>query len=106
MAEAARELGYDPAASPLRIFLSGGEPGGSIPSTRKLLLETWGLTTVCDAGTSSEIVRPDDPHSSAAEGETGNIVYTHLWRISQPMIRFASNDRSFLTSEPCPCGRT
>ncbi|WP_420848665.1 phenylacetate--CoA ligase family protein, partial [Protofrankia coriariae] len=25
---------------------------------------------------------------------------------SQPMIRFASNDRSYLTREPCPCGRT
>jgi phenylacetate-CoA ligase len=40
------------------------------------------------------------------EGEVGNIVYTHLWRVSQPMIRFASNDRSFMSSEPCPCGRT
>lgn len=132
MAEVAREVGYDPAQSPLRIFLSGGEPGGSIPSTRKLLLETWGLTTVCDAGTTSEmfpfvtnaecdrmngthvyndevwteIVHSDDPHSLVPEGETGNIVYTHLWRISQPMIRFSSNDLSYLSSEPCPCGRT
>ncbi|WP_202797624.1 MULTISPECIES: phenylacetate--CoA ligase family protein [Protofrankia] len=132
MAEVAREMGYDPAASPLRLFLSGGEPGGSIPSTRRLLLETWGLETVCDAGTSSEmfpfvtnaecsemngmhvytdevwteIVHPDDPASPVPEGEIGNLVYTHLWRVSQPMIRFASNDRSYLTREPCPCGRT
>ncbi|ORV53137.1 phenylacetate--CoA ligase [Mycobacterium florentinum] len=132
MGEVAREMGYDPAASPLRVFLSGGEPGGSIPSTRKLLLDTWGLQTVCDAGSSSEmfpfvsnaecaemtgmhvyndevwteIVDPDDPHKSAAEGEVGNLVYTHLRRESQPMIRFAANDRSFMTSEPCACGRT
>lgn len=132
MAEVAREMGYDPARSPVRIFLSGGEPGGSIPSTRKLLLETWGLDTVCDAGTTSEmfpfvtnaecsemngthvyndevwteIVHPDDPAAPMPQGEVGNIVYTHLWRISQPMIRFASNDRAFMSSEPCPCGRT
>lgn len=132
MAEVAREMGYDTANSPLKIFLSGGEPGGSIPSTRKLLLETWGLDIVCDAGTTSEmfpfvtnaecremngthvyydevwteIVHPDDPAGPVPEGEVGNIVYTHLWRESQPMIRFASNDRSFLTHEPCPCGRT
>jgi phenylacetate-CoA ligase len=132
MAEVARDMGFDPAKSPLRVFLSGGEPGGSIPTTRQLLLKTWGLDTVCDAGTTSEmfpfvtnaecsemngthvyndevwteIVHPDDPASPVAEGEVGNIVYTHLWRISQPMIRFASNDRSFISSEPCPCGRT
>jgi phenylacetate-CoA ligase len=132
MAEVAREIGYDPAASPLRVFLSGGEPGGSIPSTRTLLLETWGLRTVCDAGTTSEmfpfvtnaecsemngmhvyndevwteIVHPDDPAAPVAEGEVGNIVYTHLWRESQPMIRFSSKDRSYLSSEPCACGRT
>jgi phenylacetate-CoA ligase len=132
MAEVAREMGHDPADSPLRTFLSGGEPGGSIPSTRALLLRTWGLDTVCDAGTTSEmfpfvtnaecremtgmhvyndevwteIVHADDPSSPVPEGEVGGIVYTHLWRESQPMIRFASNDRSFVTSEPCPCGRT
>ncbi|HEY1974716.1 MAG TPA: AMP-binding protein [Pseudonocardia sp.] len=132
MAEVARESGYDTAASPLRLFLSGGEPGGSIPSTRKLLLETWGLEAVCDAGSTSEmfpfvtnaecremngmhvytdevwteIVHPDDPASPVPEGEVGNIVYTHLWRVSQPMIRFSSKDRSYLSSEPCPCGRT
>ena len=132
MGEVAREMGYDPAGSPLRIFLSGGEPGGSIPSTRKLLLDTWGLQAVCDAGSSSEmfpfvtnaecaemsgmhvytdevwteIVDPDDPHRSMPEGEVGNLVYTHLRRQSQPMIRFAVNDRSLMTSDPCSCGRT
>lgn len=132
MAEVAKEIGYDTVNSPLRIFLSGGEPGGSIPTTRKLLLDTWGLETVCDAGTSSEmfpfvtnaecshmfgmhvytdevwteIVDPDDPTRTMPEGEVGNLVYTHLHRISQPMIRYSVNDRSYLSYEPCPCGRT
>lgn len=132
MAEVAAELGYDTAKSPIRRALVGGEPGGSIPSTRERILEVWGLETVCDSGTSSEmfpfctnadctemagmhvytdevwteIVHPDDSNSTVVEGETGNLVYTHLWRRSQPMIRFAVGDRSFMTSEPCPCGRT
>lgn len=132
MAEVAQEIGYDTRSSPVRIFLSGGEPGGSIPSTKKLLLDIWGLDVVCDAGTSSEmfpfvtnaecremqgmhiyndevwteLVDPDDPHELVAEGEVGSLVYTHLHRVSQPMIRLAINDRSWMTWEPCPCGRT
>lgn len=132
LSEKALELGYDPASSSVRRFMSGGEPGGSIPSTRQRILDAWGLETVCDSGSSSEmfpfctnaectemagmhvyndevwteIVAPDDPYHSVAEGEIGNIVYTHLWRDSQPMIRFAVGDRSYITSEPCACGRT
>lgn len=132
MAEVARELGYDPAASPLRRAICGGEPGGSIPTTRARILETWGLETACDSGTSSEmfpfctstdctemnglhvyndeiwteIVDPEDPSRAMPEGEVGDVVYTHLRRESQPMIRFAVGDRSFLSSQPCPCGRT
>jgi phenylacetate-CoA ligase len=132
MAEVAREMGYDTVNSPIRIFLSGGEPGGSIPSTKKLIMELWGLDILCDAGTSSEmfpfvtnaecshmqgphvytdevwteLVDPEDSHKLVPDGEIGNLVYTHLHRISQPMIRFQVNDRSYLTREPCPCGRT
>ncbi len=132
MAEVAAEMGYDTRSSPVRIFLSGGEPGGSIPSTKKLIMDLWGLDILCDAGTSSEmfpfvtnaecsamrgmhvytdevwteLVDPDDPHTLVPEGETGNLVYTHLHRVSQPMIRLSINDRSWLTREPCPCGRT
>jgi phenylacetate-CoA ligase len=132
MAEVATEMGYDPADSPLRRAIVGGEPGGSIPSTRQRILGTWGLETVCDSGSTSEmfpfctntectemngphlytdqvwteIVDPDDANRSLPEGEIGSIVYTHLWRVSQPMIRFAPGDRSFMSHEPCPCGRT
>lgn len=132
LAEAAHEIGYDPTKSSVRRFMSGGEPGGSIPSTRQRILDAWGLETVCDSGTSSEmfpfctnaectemagmhvyndevwteIVDPTDPHRSVVEGEVGNLVYTHLWRDSQPMIRFAVGDRTFITNEPCACGRT
>ncbi len=132
MGEVAAELGYDPAASPLRRAVVGGEPGGAIPSTRARILELWGLDTVCDSGSTSEmfpfcttseceemqgphlyndevwteLVDPEDATVPVAEGERGSTVYTHLWRTSQPMIRFASHDAAILSREPCPCGRT
>jgi phenylacetate-CoA ligase len=132
MGEVADELGYDPAASPLRRAVVGGEPGGAIPSTRARILELWGLDTVCDSGSTSEmfpfcttseceemqgphlysdevwteLVDPADASTAVAEGERGSTVYTHLWRSSQPMIRFASHDAAILSREPCPCGRT
>ncbi|MBA3743706.1 phenylacetate--CoA ligase family protein [Sporichthya sp.] len=132
MAEVAKEIGYDAVNSPIKIFMSGGEPGGSIPSTKKLLMELWGLDVVSDAGTSSEmfpfvtnaecremngmhiyndevwteLVDPEDNSKLVPEGEIGSLIYTHLHRVSQPMIRFAVNDRSWMTWEPCTCGRT
>jgi phenylacetate-CoA ligase len=33
-------------------------------------------------------------------------VYTHLDRVSQPMIRLFSGDLARVTTAPCPCGRT
>jgi phenylacetate-CoA ligase len=132
MAEVATELGYDPASSPLRRMIVGGEAGGAIESTRRRIIELWELESVCDSGSTSEmfpfcttteceemngphlyndevwteIVDLEDPNVAGVEGERGATVYTHLWRTSQPMIRFASHDAATISSEPCPCGRT
>jgi phenylacetate-CoA ligase len=132
MADVGRKVGYDVATSPVRRAMVGGEPGGSIPSTRARIMEAWGLQSLCDSGTSSEmfpfctstecthmnglhlyqdeiwteIVDTTDPNRPMPEGGVGNVVYTHLWRESQPMIRFSVGDRSFMSTEPCPCGRT
>ncbi|KQY63475.1 MULTISPECIES: phenylacetate--CoA ligase family protein [unclassified Nocardioides] len=131
MLERARSLGYDTAASPLRLGIFIGEPGAAIPGTREVLEKGWGMT-VRDLATTSEmtpfatnaecqegrgvhvlqdqvwteIVDKADTHVGAPEGTSGGVVYTHLHRESQPMIRFASGDESHMTYEPCPCGRT
>jgi phenylacetate-CoA ligase len=39
-------------------------------------------------------------------GERGTPVYTHLERISQPMIRLLSGDLTLWVNESNPCGRT
>ena len=132
MAEVAREMGHDPKGSPLKRAIVGGEPGGSVAATRERLLAAWGLESVCDSGSTSEmfpfctntectemrgphlwtdevwteVVDPEDHSRSMPEGERGAVVYTHLWRTSQPMIRFYPGDAAVMTSEPCSCGRT
>jgi phenylacetate-CoA ligase len=50
-----------------------------------------------------ETVRPDG--SSAAAGEAGEIVVTHLATADFPMLRYRTGDVGVLGSEPCPCGR-
>jgi phenylacetate-CoA ligase len=127
----AKQLGIDLAAGPIRRILVGGEPGGSLPGTRKIIEDGWGAivsdagstsemypfqTSVgCEAGTGThliddevftEVVDAGDLNVPIPVGARGAIVYTHLWRDSQPMIRFAPGDESYLDTAPCPCGRT
>lgn len=131
MLERAGALGYDTQASPLRLGVLIGEPGAAIPGTRQVLEKGWGMA-VRDLATTSEmtpwatnaecsegngvhviqdevwteIVDRDDPGLPVEDGTSGAVIYTHLRRESQPMIRFYSGDESHMTYEPCPCGRT
>lgn len=127
----AEKLGIDLRASTIRHLLVGGEPGGSLPGTRKIIEEGWDAivsdagstsemypfqTSVgCEAGTGThlytdevytEVVDGSDLNAPIPAGERGAVVYTHLWRDSQPMIRFAPGDETYLATDPCPCGRT
>jgi phenylacetate-CoA ligase len=131
MLETARSLGYDTVKSPLRLGIFIGEPGSSIPGTRQALENGWGVK-VRDMATTSEmtpwstnaecesargphviqdevwteIVAKDDNSRVLSDGESGAIVYTHLKRKTQPMIRFHAGDESHMVHEPCSCGRT
>lgn len=127
----AERLGIDLRAGTVRHLLVGGEPGGSLPGTRRIIEEGWGAIAVdagstsemypfqtsvgCEAGTGThlytdevftEVVDPADLNAPLPAGERGAVVYTHLWRDSQPMIRFAPGDETYLATDPCPCGRT
>ena len=127
----ARLRGYDPVRSPLRLGIFIGEPGAGIPGTKAALEAGWGIKALDCATTSemtpwatnveceerhgvhvlqdevyTEIVAKDDPQRLLPEGDSGAVVYTHLKRKGQPMIRFWSGDESRMTSEPCSCGRT
>ena len=131
VAETAKRMGYQPSRDfTFRILFFSGEPGASIPSTRRRIEETYGGICI-DTGsmaemtpwmTNGECAQRQGMHlwqdsvyaevvgretgDPAPYGEEGIPVYTHLERTSQPMIRYWSGDLTRWTDEPCPCGRT
>ena len=130
LAKTARTHGIDPHDFGLRILFFSGEPGASIPSIRRRLVEEYGAA-IFDSGSMAEMspwMTPAEtsahvgmlcwqdivytevvhPHSHArvSYGREGTLVYTHLERLSQPMIRMLSNDLSRWESGPSPCGRS
>lgn len=131
----AHELGVDLSESQLGVVIVAGEPGGSIPAVRGSLTEALGGADVIDLGAGSssemypfyanvgcrhsdggvhlfqdenytEVVAKEDPNEPVPPGTSGGVVATHLWRTSQPMIRFWLGDEGVLDDTPCPCGRT
>lgn len=54
-----------------------------------------------------ELIDPDTMESVEwSEGATGELVYTHLRRECEPLIRFRSRDIVKVTGTECQCGRT
>ncbi len=130
------ELGYRTETASTTLAIVGGEPGGSIPSVRAIISQLWNKMAITDvaAGSTSEmypfisnpgcllnqdggvhlfidenyteVVSKDDPNQPVPPGTSGATVATHLWRESQPMIRFWMGDEAVLDDSPCPCGRT
>ena len=134
LAELAREeMGVDPAELGIRRVMVGAEPGGGVPGIRAQIEESWNarcteaigiadLITIhsaeCDAQDGCHFMVPDymvmeivDPDTGAAipldEPEIeGELVFTHLDRECNPMLRFRTRDRVTVKTGPCACGRT
>ncbi len=132
LAEVAKGMGLDPREDfQFRFMFFSGEPGASVPATRKHIEDTYGCYIV-DMGTMAEMTpwmsnagcryldqgmhlwqdlvytEMVDPHSkeSLPMGAEGVPVYTHLERTSQPMIRYWSGDIARWDMVDCACGRT
>ena len=134
LAELAREeMGIDPAGLGIRRVMVGAEPGGGVPGIRAQIEEIWNarcteaigiadLITIhsaeCDVQDGCHFMVPDylimeivDPETGAVippdrpeiEGE---LVFTHLDRECNPMLRFRTRDRVTVKTGPCACGRT
>lgn len=132
LGEVARQIGENLGALGIRTLIVGGEPGGSLAGPREAMRAAFGDVTIADTGNTSEcfptqmnssceeasgvhvfedevfleVVERDNPNASVADGGRGATVYTTLWRQSQPMIRFWAGDETWMTREPCRCGRT
>jgi phenylacetate-CoA ligase len=130
LAEVARENGIDPRSFGLRILFFSGEPGASIPSIRREIELLYG-GEVFDSGSMAEMspwthlaettghdgmlcwqdmvyteVADPETHRRVPYGEEGTPIYTHLERMSQPMIRMLSGDLTRWVAGPSSCGRT
>ncbi len=132
LAEVARGMGLDPREDfNFRFMFFSGEPGASVPSTRKQIEDTFGCYVV-DMGSMAEmtpwmtnagcrhlgrgmhlwidLVYTEIVDAASTKpaplGAEGVPVYTHLERTSQPMIRYWSGDIARWDMVDCPCGRT
>src|SRR3954468_21016572 len=131
LADIALKEGLNPRDFGLQRLLFSGEPGASIPSVCDKLIEAYGAR-VFDSGSMAEmtpwmhaagtaesspgmllwqdIVYTEvcDPKTSrrVPYGQRGTPVYTHLERLSQPMIRLVSGDLTQWTNDRTPGGRT
>lgn len=130
LAESARGEGVDPKSLGLRIMFFSGEPGAGIPSTKRMIEETFGAICI-DSGSMGEVTpwmnvsecahrtgmhlwqdfvytELLDPANWQAvpSGGGGTPVYTNLERTCQPMIRLVSGDYAEWTDAACACGRT
>ena len=126
LAEVARVGGVDPARLGVRVTIHAGEPGASIPATRRRIESAWGarcidhtgLTEVgatgftCPAGelhlNESEFVGEviDPATGEIAPGGEGEMVLTNLGREGSPVVRYRTGDRVRLVPDRCECGRT
>lgn len=129
LAEVAASAGVDPREFGLQRMFFSGEPGASVPAIRGRIQEVYGAR-IFDCGSMAEmspwmhlgesedgpgmlcwqdIVYTEvvDPttHGRVAYGREGTPLYTHLERVSQPMIRLLSNDLTRWEA-PRTAGRT
>jgi phenylacetate-CoA ligase len=131
LAQTAAAEKMDLSASPVKTLLVAGEPGGSIPSSRRRLEELWPGARVFDHHGMTEVgpvsyecpARPGvlhvmemayiaeiiDPAAGAAvpDGQTGELVLTPLGRAGSPLLRYRTGDLVRpLPESVCECGRS
>ncbi len=127
LADTARQQGLDTSSGPIRITVHAGEPGASIPETRRRIQKAFGAKTFdhvgmtemgaygfeCEAQAGLHIIEDQfiaeiiDPQTLAPveEGNKGELVLTNLGRVGMPLIRYRTGDLGVISREPCVCGR-
>ena len=128
LAEVAREVNLTYCLESIRVTLHAGEPGASIPATRKLLEQGWDAKAYDHAGMSEMgaygfscqeqnglhvneaefIAEILDPYTRAPveDGQIGELILTNLGRWGSPAIRYRTGDLVYNGGYACPCGRS
>lgn len=131
MAEIAKnKMGIDPASLTINKITCAGEPGASIPTTKKRLQDAWGAKVYDHAGATEigawsyecteqsgdlhvndgfflvEIQDVDTGEFIEEPDRIGKMIITAFDRYAQPCIRFDSKDLIMWSSNPCCCGRS
>jgi phenylacetate-CoA ligase len=131
MADTARDkLDIDPSSLTIDKITCAGEPGASIPTTKKRMEEAWGAKVYDHAGATEigawsfecteqsgglhvnealflvEIEDTETGEIIEEPGKRGKMIITALDRQAMPCVRFDSKDIIEWSPEPCPCGRT
>ena len=132
LVEWAAERGAALRDSSIERVLVAGEPGGGEPVLRAKLEDGWGASVteamgVGDIGVSlwgeceqqngmhlgargfvhAELIDPQSATPRAMEdGESGELVLTHLRHRAAPLLRFRTRDHVRVWTSACPCGRT
>ncbi|HPM33821.1 MAG TPA: phenylacetate--CoA ligase, partial [Spirochaetota bacterium] len=120
--------GINPADLGIRKAVLGAEPYSE--ATRDKIQEIYGLKAYNNYGLSEmngpgvafeceelggmhiwedfyipEIINPETGEN-LPDGETGELVITHINREAMPIFRYRTRDLTRIIPEPCPCGRT
>ena len=131
MAETARGMGLDPARDlHVRRITCAGEPGASIPATKRRMEEAWGAKVYDHCGATeigawgfeceeqsggihvnealflAQVEDLETGELVEEPGRRGRLIITALDRIGMPCVRFDSKDVVEWAEEPCACGRT
>src|SRR5262249_54027200 len=127
LAEVALQQGLDMKRSAVRITVHAGEPGASIPETRKRIQDAFGAMTYDHVGMTemgaygfecqhqsglhineeefiAEIVDPISLEP-VEDGQKGELVLTNLGRVGMPLVRYRTGDLGAISRDPCACGR-
>jgi phenylacetate-CoA ligase len=129
LVEVAEAEGVSLRDSSVRVLIVAGEPGGSIPATRKRIEQAWGARVIDHHGLTEvgpvsfecweapgylhlnesrflcEVLHPDTLEP-VPDGTRGELVVTSLGRTASPVLRYRTRDVVVRRSEPCPCGRS
>ena len=125
LGEIAKEEGMDFTNSKVKTTIHAGEPGASLPGTRKRIESIWNAKCYDHAGATEvgawgfECLAQQGPHINESDficevidpvtgdlAQEGELVITNLGRIGMPVIRYRTGDRVKLNDGLCECGRT